>query len=339
MRNDSSPRPMQHLAALGRLYPGAWKQIERFRADRGRGLPDWPAWCYCPLAGAYAVVSGGGDNRVPVDHAHHVGQVAALAAWRATKGIYRYDPELLDALWNTPVTGDLPAEVLHRLPEWCVYLELGGRESLLGPLAGAYAHLEHDAGDGRQELRLVLDAGGALLPVPIHLAGGLEAGLEAAHGEAVWQWTAAGPRTGDQVRGFQEQLGAARPAIREAIEPIVSLVLYLCSEEPELADRAGQRRRPGPPPPLPSGRRPAAQAPTTWDVGLRIGATLRRARDAEASEPTGGTHASPRSHMRRAHWHTYWTGPGRTDPVLRWLSPILVGAQEDLVPTVRPVES
>jgi len=27
-----------------------------------RDLPDWPEWCYCPLAGAYAVVSGGGSN-------------------------------------------------------------------------------------------------------------------------------------------------------------------------------------------------------------------------------------------------------------------------------------
>ena len=87
----------------------------------------------------------------------------------------------------------------------------------------------------------MLDAGDELLPVPIHLAGRLEAGLEAAHGEAVWQWTAAGPRTGDQVRGFRDRLTSARPHIRGAIEPVVSLVLYLCSEEPELADRADQR--------------------------------------------------------------------------------------------------
>jgi hypothetical protein len=29
--------------------------------------------------------------------------------------------------------------------------------------------------------------------------------------------------------------------------------------------------------------------------------------------------------VRRAHPHTYWTGPGRTVAVVRWVSPVLVG--------------
>ena len=59
---------------------------------RGAELPHWPQWCYLPLFGAYAIVGGGGTNRVPIDRAQHPGVVAALAAWRMTQGIYRYDP-------------------------------------------------------------------------------------------------------------------------------------------------------------------------------------------------------------------------------------------------------
>lgn len=80
----------------------------------------------------------------------------------------------------------------------------------------------------------------------------------------------------------------------------------------------------------------------TWDVGLRIGAALRRAHDAESSEGAGsGTHARPRAHIRRAHWHTFWTGPRDGDRVARvkWLPPIPVNVGDsDLPATVVPVK-
>lgn len=65
----------------------------------------------------------------------------------------------------------------------------------------------------------------------------------------------------------------------------------------------------------------------TWhDVGYRIGSELRsyRRSSSERSEHMGGT---VRPHMRRAHWHHYWTGPrnGERKLVLKWLPPTMVG--------------
>jgi len=40
-----------------------------------------------------------------------------------TKGIYRFDPEIFDELWATPVSGESPTAVLERRPEWCVYAQ------------------------------------------------------------------------------------------------------------------------------------------------------------------------------------------------------------------------
>ncbi|MFM2415427.1 MAG: hypothetical protein RL385_150 [Pseudomonadota bacterium] len=74
-------------------------------------------------------------------------------------------------------------------------------------------------------------------------------------------------------------------------------------------------------------------------AGRRPTLDLARARLRETDEPTGG--GPPRApHLRRAHWHRFWTGPrdGERAIRLRWLSPILVGA--DSVPehaTVIPV--
>jgi hypothetical protein len=83
-----------------------------------------------------------------------------------------------------------------------------------------------------------------------------------------------------------------------------------------------------------------ADKPTTWDIGMRIGAALRAATQRAESEPAGGTHASPRPHIRRAHWHSYRVGPGRAETILRWLAPIAVNVDDPggLAATVRPVK-
>ena len=74
------PRPLRHLSTYSERYPRAWQYLEDLRASRGRELPGWAAWCFVPLAAAYAVVSGGGDNRVPLERAGDVAALAALAA-------------------------------------------------------------------------------------------------------------------------------------------------------------------------------------------------------------------------------------------------------------------
>jgi hypothetical protein len=55
---------------------------------------------------------------------------------------------------------------------------------------------------------------------------------------------------------------------------------------------------------------------------------------ASAGSPSeeGASHASPRPHYRRAHWHHFWTGPrnvpGERKLILKWLPPIPVGIQD-----------
>ena len=85
--------------------------------------------------------------------------------------------------------------------------------------------------------------------------------------------------------------------------------------------------------------------PNKWEVGYRLGAALRQALSEHHPEECAstGTHGSPRPHVRRAHWHTFWVGhrdlPESRRAILRWLHPILVNVQdvEDLTTTVREV--
>lgn len=155
-----------HLRAVSRDYPGCWKAYDAFRQDR-RELGDWPEWCYCPMAAAYAIVSGGGPNRLGLDRIGEVARLAALAAWRPTQGIYRFAPALRAAILAQPPPAVLPCDRLYRLPAWCLYLELHD----LDPLRGVFAHLEWDANAQRPELRLLFDRADpdALVPLPLHL--------------------------------------------------------------------------------------------------------------------------------------------------------------------------
>jgi hypothetical protein len=323
-------RPLQHLVDISRDYPDLWHLVDQLRPTCGSGLLRWADWCFLPLAGAYAIVSGGADDRVPFHRSGEIARIGALAAWRPTQGIYRFDPTFMDAIWTTPLRGGLPVELFFRLPEWCVYIETEGRPVLDGSLHGFFCHLEDEPREpGHYELRLLLDTDESLHPVPIHLAYGstIERGLADTLEE--------GKR--NAARGLLPadiSLQSVRlEGFSEVISPLVSLVLYLCSDSPDLQalggpDRPGRSR----PQKTKQGWRIfPPDKPRVWNVGDNLGALLRAAyererdRDGHETADLGGTHASPRPHKRRAHWHFLWTGPKREPArrlILKWLYPM-----------------
>jgi len=346
------PRPREHLAAAGRLYKGAWKRIDHFRAGRAREYPDWPDWCFIPIAATYGIVAddaGVDGSMLALTHPERLAdpaRLAALASWRITQGIYRFDPALYASVVDTPVERDLPCDVLYRMPEWCVYVETPDREWLGSRLYGFWAHLEYDINTGRHELRLLLDSEADLTPLPVHLGDWpLFEALERAQKEALRQsidkgltrW-AEGLAKNDVATGIEAEVG-----------PLISLLLYLCSQPDEIG---AEGRRPGNPRPKRTKqgwRLFPADKPSTWDVGVRIGNALRRAyHQAETDQqPVGeGGRSRPRAHVRRAHWHGYWKGPRDPERAeerrfdLRWQPPIAVNVVDtDRLPAVvRPVK-
>lgn len=71
-----------------------------------------------------------------------------------------------------------------------------------------------------------------------------------------------------------------------------------------------------------------SERPWVWEVGYRVGTALRAAR-AGVGHDHGASHASPRAHLRRAHWHHHWVGPlGSPERrlELRWHPPVVVAA-------------
>lgn len=316
-------RPLDHLSAAAGLYPNAWRLVDDLRADRGKGLPLWPPWCFLPLAGWYAIVSAdAGVDRLPPHMVPDAARLAAIGTWRYTKGIYRYDDDARWALAGTVLHGEMPVDVLLRLPEWSVYIETPGREWLGSVLHGFWAHLEWDANTQRRELRFLLDLDDGLIPQILHMGPWTIT-------EAIDRWISEAHRQAQLHNlGTVPDTTYAVEVMSAAVLPLVSLLLYLCSDEPEVQDRDEPEARPGRPQPKRTKngwRLFEARKPRIWTVGAGIGEALRRAAQDEA---TGRT---VRAHVRRAHWHGYWTGARGSDDRrfrYRWLSPMVVGGGE-----------
>ncbi|MGA8833974.1 MAG: hypothetical protein ACLQT6_05415 [Desulfomonilaceae bacterium] len=76
-------------------------------------------------------------------------------------------------VWETPVKGDLPVEILFRLPLWCVYSEVPEGITLGGTLLFSFfVHLEDDQNGGEPELRIPADTNEGFLIFIVHLIQG-----------------------------------------------------------------------------------------------------------------------------------------------------------------------
>lgn len=315
-------RPVEHLNTAMKLYPNIGQKVDDFRAAKGKQLPEWPDWCFLPMAAWYAIVAdSNGTAQVPLNLMGDVAQLAAIGCWRYSQGIYRIDPDLLQALTDSPVSGRLPTDVLFRLPEWCVYIETPGCHWMGQPLHGFWAHLEWDANTGRTELRILLDCEDRLAPLVLHIGA--------------WTITEAVDRMMSEARQQAQSRGFSLPNRPDDVQltgaeinPLISLLLYLCSEEPEIDDA----RQPGTAPARPQPKKTKRgwrlfppSKPRLWTVGATLGEALRQA---NTGEHTGRT---VRPHLRRGHWHGYWTGPRRGDRrfVYRWISPLVVAGADE----------
>lgn len=300
-----------------------------------RRRADWPAHMYAPLLAmtqnldvvGQHVPRGALAGISPDRFTALLSSGTMLGAWRMTQGIYRIDESLYPALIDTP-PAEIPVELLERIPEWCVYIETPGLHVDIGRrLALHGVWVQHDLGArGERLLGLMPDVDLADLVVQhIDLA---DRTVDECVRHAARDWAAKGGTFS----------GADVAAMVAWMQPVINLLLYLCIDESDIAG-PGQPGNPAPVRTRRGGWRMfPAQGVRVWDVGVRIGAALRRAYQAEQAG-TGGDREGPRPHVRRAHWHTIVSGarkrPDGTEiPAadrrrdLRWMPPIPVNVDD-----------
>lgn len=284
----STLSPSEHLVGAGKIYPEIWREIDQLRGNRS-----WPDWCFIPIADLSQIIRPGWRGRSDIHNmAADAARLSAIAAWRVTQGIYQFDPDLYESLITTNIN-NLPAEVLTLMPEWGIYIETPDHEII----AGFFAHCEYDARHKRPELRLLLNTPDSLIPVAIPVIYGM----------------------------LSDAINIAAPGMGEVLgkicEPLVSLVLYICSVSADFGHYSTYR-----PAPIKTKRGPRIfppTSPTIVETGKTTGAILRASRASYNTPASEGIGRKLLPHVRRAHWHGYWKGnPPRFE--IRWMPPILV---------------
>ncbi len=119
---------------------------------------------------------------------------------------------------------------------------------------------------------------------------------------------------------------------------VFQICMYLCSENADIVENEEQKKI----------YKPSIKVKNRyseirkWDVGFRVMHEHNKTKsDAEKEwqRKYSGFRQRPRMHWRKAHWHTYWCGEGRTIRRVKFIAPILVNSfADDEVPVVNRVQ-
>lgn len=260
----------------------------------------------------------------------------AVRDWQRSRVVYRVHPALCESLLATDSSAPIPCEIFRQLPHpnpFVVFPEpiaitvanpavpLARQPEIVGMLVTGY-----DAAG----LLCGTDSD-SLARLNIALASRLQyVGQDVTYEEQQVQISVSGTRTVAEMAERQRSLSIIPMDPSENLNGFnlaVGLLLYLCSDDrdarPANDRRTPRKKRRG-------DGRSAHVVDVGFDVGPRLFATPKGRNDANSPEGKVTDSSARRAHLRRAHWHTYWTGP-RTEPVakLKWLHPVLVNAGVD----------
>lgn len=253
--------------------------------------------------------------------------LGAMVAWRPSKGIYRFNSALYEAVIGTEIGGEVPSHLLTRLPSYAVFIETPSLSFFSQPIHGFWAYLSRMGKQESLEIVALFQEGephGLSVPLGNHPVSDLaEMAIKGMFEDSEIEYEL----TSDEWAEVKSSLSA-----------MLSLLLYLCSEKPDIDNWQpsvpqmkflGTKRR-----------LLQSKEVKTWEVGLRIGAAFVLAKKSSSGSGGDGSSSSVRPHIRRAHWHSFWVGQrGEQTISLRWLPPILVNVEdiENLPAVIHPV--
>lgn len=246
--------------------------------------------------------------------------------WRQTKLIYEFDKTLIEEL-TAQTDLAVASEMLKRLPFECAYIMTPNLFSYNDePVDGFMCLKRHDV------LQILFVAWNKK-------DGTTNEGLLDIHLDA---------KTLEESDKLSQEASVRRGLISEHAPSthtgngIIQLLLYLCAANADV-----QERRPSTMTAKKTSKTTDKCPVRHWDVGVRVGATIKRNRSyaAKTQRKSGDhkQHARPRPHLRRGHWSHFWTGKrdgSDRERILKWIEPVYINANtpDDLPTTIHKVK-
>ena len=315
--------PLKLIRLWPKIFPGCYEKLDHLAGTKTDGEDWWPDYCALPISAAFTLLL----NRDDMDEKSSAQLAAELTAcwtWRKNKIIYAFDQTLAETLAaqaeDLSDTDVLPVDLLLHLPYQIIYVKAPG---IIAHTDGFFTWVEWDINRKDPELRVqpVFEDLSDSFPLVMHLipGGTIRDCVE------------------DTLKTVQEVAPRPIPVApatetASSILTAIQLILYLASSNADVEDE-----------PLPvkavrTGPRTTkiiqdkAGEVSAKQVGIRVGAALRRAsvRQPRNNEGPSTPGSRVRPHARRGHWHHYWTGPmdGDRKLVLKWTAPTFIHPED-----------
>ena len=282
-----------------------------------------PAYCFASLESLERVLPTADEinSGLAPDYPLGSGALLTIGTWAYSKGIYKIDPLLFDELYKMPIPTKIPTDVLLRLPEYSVYVDLralvfnmtwttngGGSQRLFG----FWATVTYQPSTKSPLLIVHLN-----YAIPLATTYALDLSKSDLHAAMTMGLIYSEM---DCTHGDNADIGV--------IGILLNVLLYICSDEPDIENDKEE--------PIPKlqpksyhSRRYGtkylqAQATKTYSVGKKTGELLEQFKNTKDRD----TSCKKRPHMRRAHWHGFWKGKrdGVRTFYYKWLPPRMVAS-------------
>ena len=250
------------------------------------------------------------------------------ASWYAGKAIYDFDK---DFLRNLMATEDAPIyeAILRRLPytDYLIPLPEGTGYD------GMFVHIEFDKAEDRNDILFLVcpfvgsakESEVGFRQIPLWCKDG--SNLAQAHEETAKRAQYPITEEDKELDKTLLKLAVYTAYYLSSKNAVVRDVSPAKAKRPKMRDAKGREK---------------PVKIQVYEAGYRVGESFeaqmrRRNTPAKATNTPAGVGGSKTPHMRRAHWHHYWVGEGRTTLEVRWIEPTFVGNPDRAVAVVRKV--
>lgn len=249
--------------------------------------------------------------------------IAALSRWRLSKEIFEIDEELCKILMNSDkLDEEIPNEVINRLiynsfyvklPENFLTVRSVNGEAMDLPMDGFFYNVVN-----KSILIVIMYSSGHTQSLGFDIYNDLS---------------------------LKECIGkhmTANSDVYKTVNFFLQIVLYLCADNADIEENKVQRSV-YKQSPIVTDRYSEVRK---WDVGWRYGNAIKKMRSSQSTDGSheetshAGSHARKRTHVRRGHYHHYWTGSeksGNRELILKWTSPVVVNAEYENTVTIHRV--
>ena len=322
--------PLDALKKINEQYMWVWSEIENYREDnKKQNYSLWPNWCYIPVEHCLNLVCRGDVSVFGkpewAQYARAAQIISALAPWRESKEIFVIDPDV-EKILSEQTDAKVESEILTKLPYYGFYIKTNFLKLYDDNIDGFFVNLEYDRREKVKEIRFTYVQDNLFsfgLPLILKYQT-IQETLDFLYKES-----------GEETKYTKQINGQMFGLLNSSLQ----ILLYILSINCDVKENPEQKKIY-----KPSNTEKKKEAKDKyneirkWDVGYRIGESVRAnririEREKENAEHMGhaGSHSSKRPHMRRGHWHNYWTGPkkGERKLVLKWVPPMFIGTKEN----------